>query len=56
MFENLSDRFNTDAHSAIDFDQLRYGVLTARRGWPTAKQCLNTWSKDKLHKWLKSKR
>ncbi len=47
---------NTDAHSAIDFDQLRYGILTARRGWLTAKQCLNTWTNAKLMKWLKAKR
>ncbi len=47
---------NTDAHSVDDFDELRFGVLTARRGWLTAKQCINAWSKAKLHKWLKSKR
>jgi DNA polymerase (family X) len=47
---------NTDAHSADDFDELRYGVVTARRGWLTAKQCINAWPKAKLHKWLKAKR
>jgi len=47
---------NTDAHSVADFDQLRYGILTARRGWLTPMQCINTWTKTKLAKWLKSKR
>jgi DNA polymerase (family 10) len=47
---------DTDAHCREDFDELRYGILTARRGWLTAKACVNTWSKDKLHRWLKSKR
>lgn len=47
---------NTDAHVVDDFDELRYGVMTARRGWLIANQCLNAWPKAKLHKWLKSKR
>lgn len=47
---------NTDAHSAAHLDYLRYGVLTARRGWLTAKLCVNTWPAKKLHAWLKSKR
>ena len=45
-----------DVHAEADYDQLRYGVLTARRGGLTAASCLNTWSAAKLHKWLKSKR
>jgi DNA polymerase (family X) len=47
---------NTDAHTHDDFDELRYGVLTARRGWLTAERCINAWPKAKLHKWLRSKR
>ena len=47
---------NTDAHSPADFDQLRYGILTARRGWLASPGCINTWTKIKLHTWLKSKR
>lgn len=47
---------NTDAHSDEDFDQLRYGILTGRRGWLTPASCINTWPAPKLHKWLKSKR
>ena len=47
---------DTDAHAESDFDLLRYGILTARRGWLTPKQCINTWTKQKIHKWLKAKR
>jgi len=47
---------DTDAHTVDDFDELRYGVLTARRGWVTANRCLNAWPKAKLHKWIKAKR
>lgn len=42
---------NTDAHARADFDNLRYGVLTARRGRLGPDQCVNTWSKTKLQKW-----
>ena len=47
---------NTDAHRPEHFDYLRYGILTARRGWLTAKHCINTWSKQKLRRWLTKKR
>ncbi|MCI0630500.1 MAG: DNA polymerase/3'-5' exonuclease PolX [Phycisphaerales bacterium] len=47
---------NTDAHSEVDLDELRYGILTARRAWLTPDRCLNAWPPAKLHKWLKSKR
>lgn len=33
---------NTDAHAAEDFDHLRYGVMTARRGGVTKVDCVNT--------------
>ncbi len=45
-----------DAHITADFDNLRYGIMTARRGWLTADMCINTWTNAKLMKWLKSKR
>ena len=45
-----------DVHSASDFDQLRYGILTARRAGLTPERCVNTWSARKLHAWLKAKR
>jgi DNA polymerase (family 10) len=33
---------NTDAHKPSDFDYLRYGVATARRGWLTKADVANT--------------
>jgi DNA polymerase (family 10) len=42
----------TDAHSTLNFDNMRYGVLTARRGWLEAKDVLNTLSLSKLLKEL----
>ena len=46
---------NTDAHRPENFDELRYGIMTARRGWLRPEQCVNTWSSRKLHEWLKNK-
>ncbi len=47
---------NCDVHEPDDFDNLRYGVLTARRGWLGKDRCVNAWPADKLHQWLRSKR
>jgi len=47
---------NCDSHTVTDFDNLRYGIMTARRGWLPPHLCINTWSNAKLMKWLKSKR
>ena len=44
---------NTDAHTPDQFDLLRYGILTARRGWLTAELCVNAWGPDELWSWLK---
>ncbi len=33
---------NTDAHSARNFELLRYGISTARRAWLTPEQVPNT--------------
>ncbi len=41
-----------DVHREADFDNLRYGVATARRGWLPAELCVNTWSAEKLAEWL----
>jgi DNA polymerase (family 10) len=46
---------NCDVHATADFDMLPYGVTTARRGWLTAAQCVNTWTRPKLRKWLARK-
>lgn len=43
---------NTDAHRPVDFDQLKYGILTGRRGWLTAKDCINCLEHDALQTWL----
>ncbi len=45
-----------DVHAPEDFDNLLYGITTARRGWLTPDLCINTWPARKLHAWLKAKR
>jgi len=44
---------STDAHSPTMLDNMRYGVLIARRAWVTPERVINTWSLDKLLKWAK---
>jgi DNA polymerase (family 10) len=39
---------NTDAHRPDDFDNLRFGVATARRGWAGPEHIVNTQSLEKL--------
>ena len=46
---------NTDSHSEEDFDNLFYGVATARRAWLTKEDVINTWSTKKLLTWLKKR-
>jgi DNA polymerase (family 10) len=46
---------NCDAHSVEDFDNLPFGVLTARRAWVRPESCINAWPADRLRAWLKSK-
>lgn len=43
---------NTDAHHPGDFALSEFGVATARRGWVTAADVINTWPPDRLKKWL----
>jgi DNA polymerase (family 10) len=45
-----------DVHGAADFDEIRYGVLTAQRGWLTAAQCLNCMDPGALEAWRRRKR
>jgi DNA polymerase (family 10) len=45
-----------DVHAPDDYDNLRFGVMTGRRGWLTPELCVNTWTASRLHAWLKSKR
>jgi DNA polymerase (family 10) len=44
---------NTDAHRTSDFDNLRFGVGQARRGWLEKKDVLNTRTLPELRKLLK---
>lgn len=47
---------NTDAHGPADLDQLKFGVLTARRAGATKKDVVNCMTKTQLAKWIKSTR
>lgn len=47
---------NTDAHSPVDFDQLPYGVLTARRAGATVKDVVNCLTREDLARWIRSTR
>jgi DNA polymerase (family 10) len=46
---------NTDAHSAVDLDTLRFGVGTARRAWVTAENVINAWTPERIKEWLTSR-
>jgi len=46
---------NTDSHSEADFDNLFYGVATARRAWLTKDDVINCWSTKKLLSWLEKR-
>ncbi|HUS90725.1 MAG TPA: DNA polymerase/3'-5' exonuclease PolX [Phycisphaerae bacterium] len=46
---------NTDSHKTADLDLMRFGVATARRGWATAADVLNTLPPAKLKAWLGGK-
>ena len=47
---------NTDSHHAEGFDQIRYGVMTARRAGVVAEGILNTRSLQGLRGWIGRKR
>jgi DNA polymerase (family 10) len=47
---------DTDAHGPGDFDLLRYGIMTARRGGLSRSLCPNCWGEDQLLDWIRSKR
>ena len=46
----------TDSHRTSHLEFMRYGVGTARRGWLTKDEVINTYPLDKLLKLFKSKR
>jgi DNA polymerase (family 10) len=43
---------DTDAHGPGAFDNVRYGVQTARRGWAEAADVINTWDSDRLRSFI----
>ena len=55
---NAGVRFaiNSDAHSIVHLDYLRYGIGTAQRGWLTADDVINTWPLPKLQDFLRKGR
>jgi DNA polymerase (family 10) len=54
--EGVLVSINSDAHSALDFDNLRYGVGQARRGWLEKRDVLNTRKLPALRKLLAATR
>ena len=46
----------TDAHHVDQYDQMAFGVQTARRGWATKDHVINTFTTVALKKWLAEKR
>jgi DNA polymerase (family 10) len=51
--EGVLVSINSDAHSVLDFENLRYGVGQARRGWPEKSNVLNARSLQSLRPLLK---
>ena len=43
---------NTDAHSADQLEQMRYGVDVARRGWAKKQDIVNAWPWEEFQHWL----
>jgi DNA polymerase (family 10) len=44
---------NTDAHHPDHMEFMPFGVATARRGWVTAADVINTWTPKQIKAWLK---
>ena len=51
--ENVLISINSDAHSAEDFSNLKYGIEQAKRGWLEKTDVLNTRPIGKLRRLLK---
>jgi DNA polymerase (family X) len=43
---------NTDAHAVAGLDDMRFGVVTARRAWATPEHVVNAWPLDRLQAFL----
>jgi DNA polymerase (family 10) len=50
--EGASMVIDSDAHSAFEFDNLRFGIGQARRGWVEKADVINTRSLKQLRTWL----
>ena len=53
--KGVSIAINTDAHHVRDFANIRFGIGTARRGWLSSKNVINTFSYEKLLKWKQNR-
>jgi DNA polymerase (family 10) len=47
---------DTDAHSTVHLDMLRFGIGIAQRGWLTPADVINTWTLTKLKAFVAAKR
>ena len=47
---------NSDAHSAAQLAQIRFGIYQARRAWTEGRSVINTWPWSKLNRWLAKSR
>ena len=47
---------NTDAHAAVDLDNMSYGILTARRGWARKQDVVNAMTAAQFRKWVRRSR
>ncbi|MBL9031988.1 MAG: PHP domain-containing protein [Phycisphaerae bacterium] len=56
LVAGCSIAINCDTHDPSDLDNLRFGVLTGRRGGLTPASCVNAWTAAKLQKWLGRRR
>ncbi len=54
MYKTFGVKFiiNTDSHNADSLDLIAYGVDTARKGWLTKDDVVNTNSLDKIELWI----
>ena len=43
---------DTDSHAVEELDVMRFGVLTARRGWVQAANVINTWTLAQFQAWV----
>ena len=46
---------DSDAHYLHEFDNVRWGVAMARRGWIEAKDVANAWSRTEFLAWVAGK-